>query len=135
MVYSGMTAMKPATMRVETRYGTDGMPMTSRASISSEMRMAPSCAVKPQPTVADSASEVTMGAISRVLTYAERKPVSTEAPICSRAALPCRPTTTPVKPVIMKMTPTVPPSTASTPTPKVTSAMMRSTSWRKWRTA
>ena len=47
--------MKPAIIRVVTRKGSDGMPMTSRASTSSEIRMAPSWAVKPQPTVAASA--------------------------------------------------------------------------------
>src|SRR5437879_230086 len=54
-MYSGMTAMNPAIIRVVTRKGSDGMPITSRASISSEMRMAPSWAVKPEPTVADRA--------------------------------------------------------------------------------
>ena len=44
-----------------------GTAMTSSASISSEIRIAPSWAVKPQPTVADSASPATSGAISRVL--------------------------------------------------------------------
>ena len=104
--------------------------MTSSASISSEIRMAPSCAVKPQPTVAESASAATSGAISRVLTYADRKPVRTELPSCSSAAKPCRPTTTPVKPDIITMTPMVPPMTASAPLPKVTSASSRSTSLR-----
>ncbi len=41
-MYSGMTATKPAIMRVVTRNGTDGTAMTSSASISSEIRMAPS---------------------------------------------------------------------------------------------
>ena len=62
-----MTATKPAIIRVVTRNGSDGMPMTSSASTSSEMRIAPSCAVKPQPTVAASARPATSGAISRVL--------------------------------------------------------------------
>ena len=48
--------------------------MTSSASISSLMRMAPSWAVNPQPTVADSASPAWMGAISRVLKNAVMKP-------------------------------------------------------------
>ena len=52
MTYSGMTAMKPAIIRVVTRNGRRGTPMTSSASISSLIRIAPSCAVKPQPTVA-----------------------------------------------------------------------------------
>ena len=59
--------MKPAIIRVVTRNGRHGMPMTSRASTSSLIRMAPSCAVKPQPTVAASARPATSGAISRVL--------------------------------------------------------------------
>ncbi len=42
--------------------------------------MAPSWAVKPQPTVADRASPATSGAISRVLKYAEMKPVKAETP-------------------------------------------------------
>ena len=62
-----MTATKPAIMRVVTRKGSDGMPITSRASTSSEIRIAPSWAVKPQPTVAARASPATSGAISRVL--------------------------------------------------------------------
>jgi hypothetical protein len=43
------------------------MPITSSASISSLIRMAPSWAVNPQPTVAASARPATSGAISRVL--------------------------------------------------------------------
>ncbi len=87
MMYSGMTATKPAIIREVTRNGTDGTAITSSASISSLIRMAPpSCAVKPQPTVADNASAATIGAISRVLTYADRKPVSTDDPSCSSAA-------------------------------------------------
>ena len=53
--------MKPAMMRVVTRNGSEGTPMTSRASISSLIRIAPICAVKPQPTVADSARPATSG--------------------------------------------------------------------------
>ncbi len=117
-------------MRVVTRKGTLGTAITSRASISSEIRIAPSWAVKPQPTVAESASAATIGAISRVLTYADRKPVRTELPNWSRAAKPWRPTTTPVKPDIMTMTPMVPPMTARAPLPNVTSASRRSISLR-----
>ena len=62
-----ITAMKPAMIRVVTRNGSDGTPMTSSASISSLIRMAPIWAVNPQPTVADSARPATSGAISRVL--------------------------------------------------------------------
>ena len=86
MTYSGMTAMKPAMIRVVTRNGSDGTAITSRASISSEIRIAPSWAVKPQPTVADSARPATSGAISRVLKYAEMKPVNAAVPIWFSAA-------------------------------------------------
>ena len=55
--------------------------MTSRASISSETRCAPSWAVKPAPTVADSASAETSGATSRVLKYAVTKPENADVPI------------------------------------------------------
>ena len=67
MTYSGTTAIRPAMIRVVTRYGRLGTAMTSRASTSSLMRIAPSWAVNPHPTVADSASAATSGAISRVL--------------------------------------------------------------------
>ena len=78
--------MKPAMIRVVTRNGSEGTPMTSSASISSLIRIAPICAVNPQPTVADSARPATSGAISRVLKYAERKPVKAEVPSWSSAA-------------------------------------------------
>ena len=47
--YSGVIAIIPATIRVDTRYSTGGMPMVSSASISSLMRIAPNCAVTPAP--------------------------------------------------------------------------------------
>src|SRR2546423_5348073 len=117
-------------MRVVTRKGSDGTAITSRASTSSEMRMAPSCAVKPQPTVADSAMAATKGEISRVLKYAEMKPVNALLPSWLSAWYPCRPTSVPVKKVRKQMTPTVPPTTASAPVPKLTSASSRMTSRR-----
>ena len=54
-------------MRVVTRNGSDGIAITSSASISSLIRIAPSWAVNPQPTVAARAMPATSGAISRVL--------------------------------------------------------------------
>ena len=54
--------------------------MTSRASISSLIRIAPSCAVAPAPMVADSATAVVPGAINRTLTKADAKPVSASTP-------------------------------------------------------
>ena len=75
-------------MRVVTRNGIEGTAMTSRASTSSEIRMAPSWAVKPQPTVAARAMPATSGAISRVLKYAETKPAKAAVPIWLSAAYP-----------------------------------------------
>ena len=85
-MYSGITAMNPAMIRVVTRNGRLGTAMTSRASISSLIRIAPSCAVNPQPTVADSARPATSGAISRVLKNAEMKPLIGPRPSWSSAA-------------------------------------------------
>ena len=112
-------------MRVVTRNGIEGIAITSRASTSSEMRMAPSCAVKPQPTVAARAMPATSGAISRVLKYAETNPENAAVPIWFSAAYPERPTCAPVKKVIAVITPTVPPMTARPPEPRVTSARRR----------
>ena len=67
IVYIGMIAMTPAITRVVIRNGTLGTAITSSASISSEIRIAPSCAVKPAPSVAVSAAAATSGAMSRVL--------------------------------------------------------------------
>ena len=60
--------------------------MTSRASISSEMRMAPSSAVKPAPTWAAKATPAMSGVTSRVLAKEPMRPVKASAPICSRPA-------------------------------------------------
>src|SRR3954465_6923499 len=120
-----MMAIMPPMMRVVTRNGRDGIAITSSASTSSEIRIAPSCAVKPQPTVAASAMPATSGAISRVLKYAETKPENAAVPSWLSAAYPCSPTSVPVKKHIAVMTPTVPPMTASAPEPSVTSARIR----------
>ena len=66
-MYIGMIAMTPAITRVVTRNGTDGTAITSSASTSSEIRIAPSWAVKPAPRVAVRAADATSGAMSRVL--------------------------------------------------------------------
>ena len=65
--YNGMIAISPPMIRVVTRNGSDGIAITSSASTSSEIRIAPSWAVNPQPTVAASAIPATRGEISRVL--------------------------------------------------------------------
>ena len=123
--YSGMIAIRPPMMRVVTRNGSDGIAITSSASTSSEIRIAPSWAVNPQPTVAARAMPATSGAISRVLKYAETKPEKAAVPSWLRAAYPWRPTSVPVKKHIAVITPTVPPMTASEPEPRVTSARIR----------
>ena len=120
--------MKPAIIRVVTRNGSDGIPMTSSASTSSLIRIAPSCAVNPHPTVALSARPATSGAISRVLKYAETKPVNALDPSWFSAAYPCNPTSVPVKNERNAITPTVPPITASAPAPNATSPSRRNTS-------
>ena len=55
--------------------------MVSSASISSEIRIAPSWAVNPAPTVATSALPAMSGATSRVLKYAVTKPEKADVPI------------------------------------------------------
>ena len=117
--------MNPAIIRVVTRNGTEGTPITSSASTSSLMRIEPSCAVKPAPTVADRARPDTRGAISRVLKYADRNATKLDVPSWLSAAYPCRPTSVPVKKDRKAITPTVPPTTASAPRPKLTSASRR----------
>ena len=73
--------MNAAIIRVVTRNGSDGMPITSRASISSLIRIAPSRAVYPHPTVAARAIAETSGATSRVLKYAEMNALNFATPI------------------------------------------------------
>jgi len=57
------------------------MPITSSASISSLIRIAPSWAVAPAPMVAASATPAVSGAASRTLKYAEAKPVRASTPM------------------------------------------------------
>ena len=92
--------------------------MTSRASISSLMRMAPSCAVKPAPTCAASATPATRGVISRVLASEVITPVKASAPICCRPLKPSRPTSVPVKNAMDTTTKNMPPPTTSAPEPR-----------------
>ena len=103
-----MTAITAPTIRVDTRYGMGRTAMTSVASISSEMRIAPSSAVKPAPTCAASVIPAMSGVISRVFAKAETKPVKASAPISSRPLNPSSPTCVPVKKAMKKMTPPVP---------------------------
>ena len=56
------------------------MPITSSASISSLIRIAPICAVAPAPIVADNATGVVPGTMSRTLKNADANPVSASMP-------------------------------------------------------
>ena len=113
-------------MRVVTRNGSDGIAITSRASTSSEIRIAPSWAVKPQPTVAASAiAGDQRGDLTGVEVGRDEAGEAAAVPIWLSAAKPCRPTSVPVKKHIATMTPTVPPMTASAPEPRVVSARIR----------
>ena len=116
-----MIVMIPAQIRVPTMYGIDGTAMTSSASISSEMRAAPSSAVNDVPICAASATPATSGVISRVLAQELTRPVKASAPIDRSPWNPSRPTCVPVKNAIEKMTKNVPAPTTSAPTPIVIS--------------
>ena len=64
------------------------MAITSSASISSEIRMAPSCAVAPAPIVAARAIPAVTGAAMRTLMNAAKKPVSASTPMSPSEANP-----------------------------------------------
>ena len=81
MAYNGVMAIIPATSRVDTRYSIGRMPIDSRASISSLMRIAPSWAVTPAPKVAARPIPATTGAAIRTLMKAARKPVNASIPM------------------------------------------------------
>src|SRR5258708_885453 len=93
IAYSGMMTMKPAMIRVDTRYEMDLMPITSSASISSLMRMAPSSAVAPAPTVAAKPTPATTGAAMRTLISAAKNPVNASPPTMPSQPKPCVTTT------------------------------------------
>ena len=59
--------------------------MTSSASISSLIRIAPSCAVAPAPIVAASAMAAVAGAINRTLKNADANPVNASTPISEKS--------------------------------------------------
>ena len=80
--------------------------------------MAPSCAVKPAPTCAASATPATSGVISRVLARDVMTPVKAWAPICCRPLNPSRPTSVPVKKAMETTTKNMPPPTTRAPEPK-----------------
>ena len=122
--------MLPAMIRVETRYEMDLMPITSSASISSEIRIAPISAVAPAPTVAASASPVTTGAVSRTLIIAARKPVNASTPMLPREAKPWMAISEPAESVTNPTIATVPPTMAMAPAPMPISAISRMTSLR-----
>ena len=98
------------------------IPMTSSASISSLMRIAPSCAVAPAPMVAANAMAAVNGVTSRVLTNADANPISASTPISESWLKPWVTSVPAVDMVRKPMTATVPPMTASAPVPKLIAA-------------
>ncbi|SLH45891.1 Uncharacterised protein [Mycobacteroides abscessus subsp. abscessus] len=111
-----------------TRYGSGRMATDSSASISSEMRIAPSCAVKRQPACAAKANEASSGPSSRVVAKAEIAPVIGLSPSRFSEVWPWMPTVMPPKALRMTTTPMVPPPTTRLPLPQVTSVSRRQTS-------
>ena len=109
--------------------------MTSSASISSEIRAAPSSAVNDVPTCAASATPATSGVISRVFAQLETSPVNACAPICDSPWNPSSPTWVPVKNDIAKITKNVPAPTTSAPTPIVMSLTVFAITRRYFRAA
>src|SRR5271155_4859328 len=125
-----MITTSPASMRVDTRYAVDLTPITSSASISSLIRMAPSSAVAPAPTVAARAMPVTMGATRRTLMKAATNPSRVSIPMWPNDAKPWIATSEPADIVTKPMITAVPPITAIAPVPMPTSAISRRFSWR-----
>ena len=106
------------------------MPITSSASISSEMRFAPSSAVKPAPTWAARATPKMIGATSRVLPKLATRPVNDSAPRPRRLLKPSMPTVAPVANDIAPTTKIMPLPATSAPGPTTTSLIWRTTSLR-----
>ena len=128
--YSGPITTSPPRIRVETRNEIDLMPMTSSASISSLIRMAPNWAVAPAPTVAANATPETMGAAMRVLASAAKNPVNASTPMLPSDANPWMAISELPDSVTNPMIATVPPMMAIAPVPMPISAMSRSVSLR-----
>ena len=130
IAYSGMMTTKPAMIRVDTRYEIDLMPITSRASISSLMRMAPSSAVAPAPTWRPAPGPRRPGAAMRTLISAAKKPVKASTPMLPSDAKPWMATSDDPDSVTKPTIATVPPMTAIAPVPMPISAISRSVSLR-----
>src|SRR6185312_2291478 len=112
-----MTAMTEAMSLVVTRNGIGRIARDSRASISSAMRIAPSCAVNRQPACIAKAREAMMGASSRVLTSDEMMPVAGPNPSRLRKLYPSTATNAPAVKPSTTATPAVPPPTTIEPLP------------------
>ncbi len=104
--------------------------MESSASISSAMRIDPSCAVNRQPAWVAKASDAAMGASSRVFTNDEMMPVAGPKPSRSRKLYPSMPTSAPIVIPSTTATPMVPPPTTSEPLPQAMSDSSRTNSLR-----
>ncbi len=125
-----MTAITEAINLVVTRYGIGLMPRDSRASISSAIRIDPSCAVNRHPAWVANASDAAMGARSRVLTSEEMIPVAGPRPSMSRKLYPSIPTRAPTVMPSTIATPAVPPPTTKEPLPQAMSESSRTNSLR-----
>src|SRR5882757_1684509 len=125
----------PAMIRVDTRNEIDLMPITSRASTSSLMRIAPSSAVAPAPTVAASAVPQTTGATTRTLASAAKNPVNASTPMLPSDENPWIAISEPPDNVTKPTIATVPPITAMAPVPIPISAISRTVSLRYRRSA
>ena len=130
IAYSGTTTTNPAISRVDTRNATDLMPITSSASISSLIRMAPNSAVAPAPTVAASATPVTTAVTTRTLASAAKNPVNASTPMLPSDAKPWMAISEPPDSVTKPTIAAVPPTTAIAPVPMPIWAISRSVSLR-----
>jgi hypothetical protein len=130
IAYNGVTAIIPATILVLTKYSMGRMAMDSSASISSLMRMAPSCAVTPAPNVAAKPIPATTGATRRTLRNADKNPVNASMPISPSELYPWTASVPPDANVKNPTITTVPPISAKVPAPILISATRRTISRR-----
>ncbi|SKU37797.1 Uncharacterised protein [Mycobacteroides abscessus subsp. abscessus] len=117
--------MIAAINRVVTRNGIGRMATESMASISSAIRIDPSCAVKRQPACIANASEAMIGASSRVLASELMMPVAGPKPRRSRKLYDSMATRAPAVTPNTSATPAVPPPTTSEPLPHAISDKCR----------
>lgn len=126
----GSTHTIAASTRVPARNGIDRTPIESSASISSEILIAPSCAVNPVPTFAASAIATTTGASSRVLAMADNIPERVVMPTSSSPRCVSTPSIIAAASDIANTIPMVPPPESTELVPKLTSLICANTCLR-----